>query len=890
MTGGGDTTARDPVEPLIEQFLQLHRRGEAADVEAFARAHPEHAATLREVLPTLVALEQVRRERSASTASGRRRLAMPPLERLGEFRIVREVGRGGMGVVFEAEQQSLGRRVALKVLPQAALLTGTQLQRFRREASVAAQLHHSHIVPVFGSGESDGFHWYAMQFIDGQSLDQWRQAHAEPRPRGADEWRDRARFVARLGAQAASALQYAHAHGTLHRDIKPANLLLAPDDHVWVTDFGLAKALEGEGLTHSSDLLGTLQYMAPEQFAGRYDERSEVYALGVTLYELLVLRPAFAGRTRSELMEQIRMLRPAPLRRECPDLPADLAVVVERAMAREPGDRYASAEDLRRDLQAFLDDRPIAARRHHAGQLLWRWCRRNRAMAVLAASTAIAVLGAGATGWIAYGVTDDALARARASAAMAASQTELVQSNLQLTLSAFAQLFDALVGRDPALAFDEDPDTGEQTIVARTVVEPRDVELLQQMLAFYDRFAAANATSHALRFETARAHRRVAAIQARLGNLDDAVASYLQALTHFREVEDRDVRREIAAVHVDCGQIEQRRGRPVEALQRFTLALELLGPDQPGDSRALRFERAQAHFLLGRRPGGGPGGGRPRGDGSAALAAAQSILLDLLQQEPQHPEYRALHARCLLESSRRRSGEREPATTREQDHDAALAIFRQLVAEHPQAEQYAYELCEALWFDARRAPPSDPARLRRQIGHLREARTHADRLVEQQPGFVEYRALRSNLGVTLGLHLLRLAEQDAGQSAALRSEAEVELRGALATAPHAEGERPGARRVLPLVTARAALALLLLDTGRAEESEREAVALVADLRRIVPDERAGRRAVVEPRALEVPEALCRRLGREDLAAELRALRERMGPVDRTGPVPPRRLR
>ncbi len=839
MTGGGDTTARDPVEPLIEQFLQLHRRGEAADVEAFARAHPEHAATLREVLPTLVALEQVRRERSASTASGRRRLAMPPLERLGEFRIVREVGRGGMGVVFEAEQQSLGRRVALKVLPQAALLTGTQLQRFRREASVAAQLHHSHIVPVFGSGESDGFHWYAMQFIDGQSLDQWRQAHAEPRPRGADEWRDRARFVARLGAQAASALQYAHAHGTLHRDIKPANLLLAPDD---------------------------------------------------PLYELLVLRPAFAGRTRSELMEQIRMLRPAPLRRECPDLPADLAVVVERAMAREPGDRYASAEDLRRDLQAFLDDRPIAARRHHAGQLLWRWCRRNRAMAVLAASTAIAVLGAGATGWIAYGVTDDALARARASAAMAASQTELVQSNLQLTLSAFAQLFDALVGRDPALAFDEDPDTGEQTIVARTVVEPRDVELLQQMLAFYDRFAAANATSHALRFETARAHRRVAAIQARLGNLDDAVASYLQALTHFREVEDRDVRREIAAVHVDCGQIEQRRGRPVEALQRFTLALELLGPDQPGDSRALRFERAQAHFLLGRRPGGGPGGGRPRGDGSAALAAAQSILLDLLQQEPQHPEYRALHARCLLESSRRRSGEREPATTREQDHDAALAIFRQLVAEHPQAEQYAYELCEALWFDARRAPPSDPARLRRQIGHLREARTHADRLVEQQPGFVEYRALRSNLGVTLGLHLLRLAEQDAGQSAALRSEAEVELRGALATAPHAEGERPGARRVLPLVTARAALALLLLDTGRAEESEREAVALVADLRRIVPDERAGRRAVVEPRALEVPEALCRRLGREDLAAELRALRERMGPVDRTGPVPPRRLR
>src|SRR5690606_36336456 len=137
---------------------------------------------------------------------------------------------------------------------------------------------------VYGSGESDGYHWYAMQYLDGQSLDQWRQTQSGMVPQGSGAWHNRARFVARMGVAAASALHYAHGLGTLHRDIKPGNLLLDRDEHVWVTDFGLAKALEAEGLTHSGDMLGTLQYMAPEQFAGNYDVRTEVYALGVTLY------------------------------------------------------------------------------------------------------------------------------------------------------------------------------------------------------------------------------------------------------------------------------------------------------------------------------------------------------------------------------------------------------------------------------------------------------------------------------------------------------------------------------------------------------------------------------------------------------------------------------
>ena len=235
MSEGGETTDRDPVDLLVELFLQRHRRGEPVAVQAFAAEHPAHADALLELLPTLLALEQMKREKESSAGSGRSRVALPKLERLGDFRIVGELGRGGMGVVFEAVQESLGRRVALKVLPQASLLTGSQLQRFRREAQIAAQLHHSNIVPVFGSGESDGYHWYAMQYIGGESLDRWRQRQAAAKPASSGAWRDRARFVAHVGVEAASALHYAHGLGTLHRDVTPATLRLEHEDPVWVT-------------------------------------------------------------------------------------------------------------------------------------------------------------------------------------------------------------------------------------------------------------------------------------------------------------------------------------------------------------------------------------------------------------------------------------------------------------------------------------------------------------------------------------------------------------------------------------------------------------------------------------------------------------------------------
>jgi tetratricopeptide (TPR) repeat protein len=899
----GDDLDGPPVDDLVEQFLRRHRAGEPVTVESFAAAHPAAAATLRELLPTLLALERVKRDRQSSGSSGRR-VALPALSRLGDFAIVRELGRGGMGVVFEAVQESLGRRVALKVLPQAALLTGSQLERFRREAQIAAQLHHSNIVPVYGSGESDGYHWYAMQFIAGQSLDQWRAQQAAARPVGSGAWSVRGRFVARIGAAAASALHHAHGQGTLHRDVKPANLLLEDTGHLWVTDFGLAKALESEGLTHSGDLLGTLQYMAPEQFAGTYDVRSEVYALGVTLYELLVLQPAFAGRTRSELMEAIRARRPEPLRRVCPELPEDLVVVVERAMAKDPGDRYADAGALAADLQAFLDDRPIAARRQSAFALVRRWCRHNRALASLAASTVLAVVGAGVTGWVAYVTTADALRRAHASATGEAAASQRAEKNLQLSLAAFADVFDVLVGRDPLLALEEDPDTGEQTVVARTVVTPGDAALLQRMLAFYDQFAHENGPNASLRVETARAWRRVGAIQVRLGDLDAAEAAYQESLTRYRDVTDRPVVREIAALHVEFGRLLLRRERPRDAAQRFRLALQLLDGDPAGGSRTGRRERVEAHWLLARtaemRGNGGPGGpvgagggpgGRPgdergrdperhRAEARQELAAAQELLAGLLQEEPADPELRAMEARCLLLSTRLRRGDAPAAGAddeREADRRRGLAILRELVAADPAADEYRFELCEALLGDRRRGggprgrDEADAARL----AVLREVRDHAVVLRTQLPAVGEYRLLRARVGSMLGAGCGRAAlEADDAARAALQQEAEAELRAALELEGALLAAGPQSMRLLlQSAGTRVALGLLLAERGDTAAAREVATGMVAFLRSQM--DAVGERPrplPIEPRLFDLAEMLLQRTGATDAVRDLRELR------------------
>jgi serine/threonine protein kinase len=405
---------RHPVDRLAEEFVQRYRLGERPAISEYTEKYPELAGELQEILAALVLIEEHGRaqvEPGPESVSHAQADSPAPVQ-LGDYRVLREIGRGGMGVVYEAVQESLGRHVALKVLPSHALLDGVRLKRFQHEAQAAARLHHTNIVPIFGVGTVEGVHFYAMQFIQGRGLDEviseLRQLKHQERkgsPLTVIEGdgspaqlasasggnlstiSDTPRFyrsVAALGAQVAEALDHAHRHGVLHRDIKPSNLLLDAAGAVWITDFGLAKADGTEELTHSGDLVGTLRYMAPEQMRGKGDARADIYSLGSTLYELVTLRPAFDAPDRAALIRQIVQDEPARPRKLDARIPRDLETIVLKAMAHDPASRYATAAEMAADLRRFLDDKPIAARPVGLPERLWRWCVRRPALAGLA--------------------------------------------------------------------------------------------------------------------------------------------------------------------------------------------------------------------------------------------------------------------------------------------------------------------------------------------------------------------------------------------------------------------------------------------------------------------------------------------------------------------------
>jgi tetratricopeptide (TPR) repeat protein/predicted Ser/Thr protein kinase len=432
---------RDPFDLLAEEFAARCRRGESPSISEYVARFPEYTEKVRELLPTVALMEQLKR--GAQQARGAEAARALP-ERLGEFRVLRELGRGGMGVVYEAVQESLGRHVALKVIHQVHL-DPKRLQRFQREAQALAQLHHTNIVSIFGVGEHGGLPYYVMQYIHGRGLDaildSWRQGEA---PRVEDRWR----FVARVGVQAAGALQYAHEQGVLHRDVKPANLLL--DDHqtVWVTDFGLAKLTGHDDLTASGDVIGTLRYLAPESLRGETDPRSDVYSLGLSLYELLTLNPPFGDLTPSELLRQVSEGQPTRPRRLDPTIPRDLETIVLKAIAREPGHRYESAGALADDLKCLLEDRPIRARRVNAVERLWRWSRRNRTVAALSATALGLLVLAAVVGWLGYVNTSHQRDEASHQRDEARRATRRAEENVALSLEVFGELFDKLAARD----------------------------------------------------------------------------------------------------------------------------------------------------------------------------------------------------------------------------------------------------------------------------------------------------------------------------------------------------------------------------------------------------------------------------------------------------------
>jgi serine/threonine protein kinase/WD40 repeat protein len=556
----------NPFERIAAEFAERVRRGEHPSITEYIERYPELADDIRELFPMLAMVEQFKPEAheiAAATTDPHCPASSDHPKQLGDYRILRYLGEGGMGVVYEAVRESLSNHVALKVMHSQYRGREKYLRLFRTEARSAARLHHTNIVSVFDYGVHDGTYYYAMQYIAGQSLDKiledvrrlraekeqaspgsaptmpWEprdisalagkafggagpeadpvrqvvtvgfltgayegdaqtlgpessadaapalsrsltggcQANAEladspvgrianpaygdnaarrasplsqladfplaqvgigntcygddaaspaspsselavrragrigdpsysgrkNRHAGRDDCRedhhaerddydgassststlagktdDRYhREVARLGAQIADGLAYAHKRGVFHRDIKPSNLILDPMGNIWITDFGLAKFEDGEDVSQSRDAAGTLRYMAPERFRGLSDGRCDVYALGATLYEMLTLRPAFGASNPLELVHQIEQESPARPRQIDGRISRDLETIVLKALAKNPSDRFASAGEMAKDLRLYLENRPIKSRPVPFYHQFWRWCQRN---------------------------------------------------------------------------------------------------------------------------------------------------------------------------------------------------------------------------------------------------------------------------------------------------------------------------------------------------------------------------------------------------------------------------------------------------------------------------------------------------------------------------------
>ena len=890
---------RHPVDLLAERYARQLRAGEEPAIEDYCRQYPEHAELIRAVFPSVAATERVNRhqeqQRQRSTASpfpaGRR----PDV--IGDFQILREVGRGGMGVVYEALQLSLKRRVALKVVNQLLADSERQLQRFRREAESAARLHHSNIVPVFGFGEDRGVHFYAMQLIEGATLAEVVATLREPPAETAagapaerctisrtgavpvsssllrqqrvisavqlllgrdlnvrsiaespasdstivcelagrvpestiasaslqDESQTTAfrgeqaektdmksasaadaatpqvrlpalyfRNVARLIAAAANALDYAHRQGILHRDIKPANLLLDTNGTICIADFGLARAIEPDAITQTGEIVGTFRYMAPEQLRGHADARTDVHALGLTLYELLTREPPSGAILQVAERRQL----PAP-RTLHPEIPRDLETIALKACMPEAERRYQTAGEFESDLLRFLEDRPIAARRVTAAERLYRWSRRNPQLAVLSAATLTLLLAIVLILGTSYRRIQKALAarneqfqRAeqnlleKTTALDSASRERLrAEKNLELAIAAFEEVFSNIAARGRSETLLNEIADEEVTTATDASLSSADVILLETLLQFFDRLAAENARN--LGTTAADARRRVGDIQQQLGRFEDAQQSYQLALAACRnpaQPADKDgTTAQLAELQIlhQLLQLEVQRGdipAALQALQQFRERLRDMGPiGSSSEGRYLLANALNTITALGLRqpidprlrprPGaggiGGPAGpGVPGGLGgfpgnlnspgppslpAAAMdarmrrtieanAEARQILQSLCETDPASTAFRVALARATRDHARLAQFRRDfPAA--EESFGEAVRILEILQQEHPGVDLFQFELADALGS----VSAFRPADLQR----LQQSLQISGQLMKKHPAVPEYRSLHA---------------------------------------------------------------------------------------------------------------------------------------------------
>jgi serine/threonine protein kinase/tetratricopeptide (TPR) repeat protein len=603
--GHDEQNREDALAEIIDQCMELLRSGQQPDVHALAAQHPDLADQIREFVPLLLLVEQpsltvevpADTQFGAGTAAG----SADRPDRVGEYRITGEIGRGGMGIVYRAVQESLDREVALKLLPPALVSSVQSRARFLREATAAAALHHTNIVPVFEVGHADDIWFYAMQFIDGVPLDQLQRevvgtglypervvglqprsggrsnSHSVPASsRSATPHVDRTsavastasdqgsvawfRNVARIGIQVADALDYAHSRKIVHRDIKPANLILDQQGVVWLTDFGLALIGESD-VTVTGQFPGTTRYMSPERFQGICEPSSDIYALGVTLYEMLTLQPAFPARDRLQLIQQIANLeprRPGEIDRR---IPRDLETIVLKAMEKDPARRYATAFDLMEDLRRFSAGEPITARPISPLERTLKWVRRYPAVSALAVSLILV----GSIGFMVstWKWREAVRERDQKTAAQLRAETNLSKAR-EAVQRMLMQVGDSRLSSIP-----------QMEILRR--------QLLQEALEFNRGFLE-DSDDPETRRDVAVTHASLGNIQRMLGALTEATSSYGQSVRQLTQLQaDQPERAELvydlADVLVEFSACQELTGdfdSAIESCRRAAEALESL--------------------------------------------------------------------------------------------------------------------------------------------------------------------------------------------------------------------------------------------------------------------------------------------------------------------------
>ena len=791
-----DGSGGPAVRSLVFEYLERSEYEGHQVLEEICAREPEHAEALRTRVEILAA-----KGLTPSTAEARHP------DRVGVFELLERLGGGGMGIVYRARDESLGRDVALKLVRPGELYFPGARERFQRESEAIARLSHPGIVPVHAAGEEDDVPYFAMELVEGCTL-------AEAMERLADTGLDLARAsgrdlhavlpgegdgeelpavfrgswsetCARIVREVAEALEHAHRRGVLHRDVKPSNVMITRSGRVMLIDFGLAFAEGGERITRTGSAMGSLAYLSPEQLEGEWqqlDARADVYSLGVTLYEMLTLRLPYRGDTVSKLRAAVLEAGAPPPRRFNPAVSWELDTITEAAMRPERERRYASAAAFAADLSAALDGRPIAARRSSAVLRARRWVTRHPARAALLALTVLVVVG----GPLGYSWQER-----EARLAIEAKSRVIEQRGKELA-AALDDLEDALrvarEQRDEARRQEGRADRNFQrareavdTMLTRLAQdELRDVprlhelrrRVLEDALAFYIEFLEEHDSEPELRLETARAWHRVADLHAMLDDAEEAEGAFAQAIELYGLVIEEESSPELLA---ERAKARHRRFFPLRQLGRLDAAEENLSQGKEEIAAALEASPGRREYVVQR----------------ASLTLQEAGVLTERGQWREAIELLEEVVPELEEAYVDSEGEREAVSTLAQAHHQLGVLWAQAsshskeerIAESLRASEHHARVVELIEPALKRFPVN--VRLRHQLSRslvnlgstrlgqgepvaaeplLRRGAELTDELCRDYPGVDTYVSDRAVVRMALGAALVQLGKEADGLS------------------------------------------------------------------------------------------------------------------------------